>query len=280
MIEVDKPLSFEAFEKIPEYYLVNQKFVEKIPIQNHHTVVEVASGRGKVTSLLLEKAQNAQVICIDSNVDSLIAAKRKSSQPNVHYLQARVEDLAQFLRGRFDGVVIGNAIHNFADKQEVVKTAYSILKPGGFFAFNSAFSQEGIPRSERRFYIAWMMQAKSELVKIGKINPEIIIEGEKPAARKQLSLDEYCKLLEGVGFQIVIDRSEMTIAVDLPPEAFQAISVDRNFISGALQNLNTAKEEYLRIGSDILKNAAASASAQLHKNSSVRIWIQLVAQKL
>lgn len=280
MIEVDEPLSFEAFEKIPEYHRVNQEFVEKIPIQNHQTIVEVASGRGKVTGLLLEKAPEAKIICIEPEFNPLVAAKKKFARPNVYFVQGRVEDLAQILAQEVDGVVIGNAIHNFSEKQKAIEAVYEVLKPGGFFAFNSAFSQEGKPESEQRFYRTWMMYVIREFKEISKVNPEIIFKGERPEVRKPLSLDEYCELLEEVGFKIIIDENDRVVPVILGLNAFQAISTDPDFISGALLKLNTEKEEYLRIGSQILKKAAASAFASFaSKKNSVRVWIQLIAQK-
>lgn len=280
MIEVDEPLSFEHFASLPEYQEVNERFVDLIPIADNQLIVEIGSGRGNLTEFLFKKAPQAEIICIDIARTLLIAGKNKLGQNKIHFIQGRAEDLPNFLNVKADGVIIGNAIHNFANKPQLIEAVYNILKPGGFFAFNSAFAREGMPRSERHFYIHWMRHARTNLEVWAKVDPEMLIKGEKPEVRRQLSLNEYCELLEEVGFKIIIDENDRVVPVILGLNAFQAISTDPDFISGALLKLNTEKEEYLRIGSQILKKAAASAFASFaSKKNSVRVWIQLIAQK-
>lgn len=279
MLEAKKTLSFEAFASLPEYQEVNERFVDLIPIADNQLIVEIGSGRGNLTEFLFKKAPQAEIICIDIARTLLIAGKNKLGQNKIHFIQGRAEDLPNFLNVKADGVIIGNAIHNFANKPQLIEAVYNILKPGGFFAFNSAFAKEGMPRSERPFYTHWMRHTRTNLEVWAKVDPEILIKGEKPEARRQLSLNEYCKLLEEVGFKIIIDENHRVVPVILGLNAFQAISADPDFISGVLQDLNVKKEEYLRSGSQILKTAAALAFAQLGQNSSVRVWIQLIAQK-
>ena len=279
MLEAKKTLSFEAFASLPEYQEVNERFVDLIPIADNQLIVEIGSGRGNLTEFLFKKAPQAEIICIDIARTLLIAGKNKLGQNKIHFIQGRAEDLPNFLNVKADGVIIGNAIHNFANKPQLIEAVYNILKPGGFFAFNSAFAKEGMPRSERPFYTHWMRHTRTNLKVWAKVDPEILIKGEKPEARRQLSLNEYCKLLEEVGFKIIIDENHRVVPVILGLNAFQAISADPDFISGVLQDLNVKKEEYLRSGSQILKTAAALAFAQLGQNSSVRVWIQLIAQK-
>ena len=280
MVEVeDEPLSFEHFEKLPEYHSVNREFVEKIPIKNHQTIVEVASGRGKVTGLLLEKAPEVKIICIEPESKYLVAAQEQFARPNVYFVQGRVEDLSQILAKEVDGVVIGNAIHNFCQKQKVIEAVYKVLKPGGFFAFNSAFAKEGVPAGEKPFYLRWMVRAKRRLQEIAKTCPDIITIERRAEARNQLSLVEYKALLEESGFKIIIDENEVTTCVNLTLDACQAISKDPDFILCLLDELNPEKEEYLRIGSQILAESAAEAFNRLGKTSSTRVWIELVAEK-
>src|ERR1700730_8673353 len=58
-----------------------------------------------------------------------------------------------------DAAVMGNAIHIFDNKEELLNEVRRVLRPAGVFAFNSSFYAGTFAPGTEQFYLEWMKQA-------------------------------------------------------------------------------------------------------------------------
>ncbi|MEN8265184.1 MAG: class I SAM-dependent methyltransferase, partial [Nitrospirota bacterium] len=104
---------------------------------SHGDFLEVASGTGRFTKVLLEK--NFSVTSIDISSSMLEQLKQKlKDHPNIKNHKMLVSDARdmELKSSTFDGVVCFNALSHIPEHKRVLKEVYRVLKPGGRFIFN------------------------------------------------------------------------------------------------------------------------------------------------
>jgi SAM-dependent methyltransferase len=112
--------------------------------------------------------------------------------------EIKSEEMSNRIRRPVDAVVFCNGIHYIEDKKGLLEEVYRTLKPGGIFAFNSAFFDGTSPPETQKYYRRWMLKALRKL----KTEYDLKPDHSKVESRKQLTAEEYGALLEAEGFEI------------------------------------------------------------------------------
>jgi ubiquinone/menaquinone biosynthesis C-methylase UbiE len=271
--------SFDPFARQPFYTDVNRSLVRRAiarlaanrPEGAHLRVVDLASGTGAVTRLILEelsaRERPATVIGIEPSPEAIAIARADLAGQVVEFIQGNAADLPR-LASEADAVFFCNAIHLLPDKGAILDQIASVLRPGGVFAANSTFFTGAQTPESDRFAYVWIRQALSWL---RAHHPEA-----RPSRKNAtptvtwLSADDYATLLEAHHLR-VLDR-ELEV-VDFTVDAVRAIGRYWLFIEGALPGVPTA------IGADALDWAGGEAGRELGITIIPRVWLQLVATR-
>jgi ubiquinone/menaquinone biosynthesis C-methylase UbiE len=196
--------SFIAFSEHPFYRRANLALLDRADLKRGWTVVDVACGNGAITELILDRirgARDAMVIGVDMSASALQEAAEKVADARdavVEFVQCRAEEMSNRIRRPVDAVVFCNGIHYIEDKKGLLEEVYRTLKPGGIFAFNSAFFDGTSPPETQKYYRRWMLKALRKL----KTEYDLKPDHSKVESRKQLTAEEYGALLEAEGFEI------------------------------------------------------------------------------
>ncbi|WIG61480.1 MAG: hypothetical protein OJF49_004228 [Ktedonobacterales bacterium] len=271
--------TFDPFARHKFYHDVNLSLVrtaiERLdrdkPTGERVRVVELASGTGAVTELILDElarlGRPAEVIGVEPSFEAIAVARERLANREVRFEQGDVDQLVQVVPSA-DAVFFCNAIHLVPDKHEVIGKIARVIAPGGLFACNSSFFEGAYAPGSERFYHLWTRRA---LGWMRQHHPEARVSREKKATAMQwLSASEYADLLNDSGLRVVTDEHEVAL---MPLRSWQDIGRYWLFIEGALPGVP------IPIGADALEYAAAEAFTELNISEVPRIWLQLVAQK-
>lgn len=121
------PLLFEPFAIDLSERIKNKKF---------DSMLELASGTGRVTRHLSNLFPDAKIYSTDINPDMLEVAKKKVEAHNVEWKQADMQEIP-FDDSKFDLVICQFGIMFVPDKSKAFKDILRVLKPGGVFLFNT-----------------------------------------------------------------------------------------------------------------------------------------------
>ncbi|HED05013.1 MAG TPA: methyltransferase domain-containing protein [Candidatus Fraserbacteria bacterium] len=265
--------SFVRFAEQSFYRQVNQALVNSCAIKPGQHIVDLACGTGAVTQLILQKLQGMReslVIAIDSSAEALQQARAKLAEARnqmVKLVQGQAEQLSGLVRERVDAVILCNAIHMMAQKEEIAAEALRILRPGGVFAFNTTFFAGAQPEETAIFYRRWMYRAIRTLRSRYQLMPD---KAAKVESRRQLSSTEYVELLHSQGFTL---REELIKPVAVPLEGWLGISQFQDFIAGALPGVP------LEAGRQALQQAVTQVFAELKLQFVPRNWLFIVAAR-
>jgi ubiquinone/menaquinone biosynthesis C-methylase UbiE len=271
--------SFDPFARQPFYTDVNRALVRRAiarlvanrPEGAPLRVVDLASGTGAVTRLILEELaaceRAATVIGIEPSPEAIAIARADLAGQVVEFLQGNAADLPRLV-SEADAVFFCNAIHLLPDKGAILNQIAGVLRPGGVFAANSTFFTGAQTPESDRFAYVWIRNALSWL----RANHPEARPSRKNATPTVtwLSADDYATLLEAHHLR-VLDRD--LEVVDFPVDAVRAIGRYWLFIEGALPGVPTA------IGADALDWAGGAAGRELGISSIPRVWLQLVAAR-
>jgi len=101
------------------------------------TILELGSGTGNLTELIIEKFPNAEITVVDISEKILEECKaRFQSNKTIKYCQSDFKKI-DFERESFDLVISSIAIHHIedVDKQVLFNKVYSYVKPKGIFTY-------------------------------------------------------------------------------------------------------------------------------------------------
>jgi ubiquinone/menaquinone biosynthesis C-methylase UbiE len=123
------PFLFEPFGK---------EMASRVPTSNISSVLELASGTGRVTRHLRNQLPaSVRLVASDLSADMLEVAKGKfNASDAVEVVVADMQSLP-FEANAFDVVVCQFGIMFPPDKQKVFDEVYRVLKPGGLFLFST-----------------------------------------------------------------------------------------------------------------------------------------------
>lgn len=271
--------TFDPFARHQFYHDVNESLVRRaiqrvdaaLPKGQAARVVELASGTGAVTELILDELERlgrpGSVVGVEPSSEAIDIARERLSGRSVEFIQGEADQAPQ-LGATADAAFFCNAIHLIPDKADVIRKLSAALRPGGYLAINSSFYTGAYAPGSERFYHLWTRRALGWL---RSNHPGVrTSRQEKAMAMQWLSADEYGELLQSCGLRTV-DRAEET--VQMPLSSWQDIGRYWLFIEGALPGVP------IPIGADALYNAAAQAFEELGLTAVPRVWLQLVAQK-
>jgi ubiquinone/menaquinone biosynthesis C-methylase UbiE len=271
--------TFDPFARHQFYHDVNESLARRaierldasLPEGQAAHVVELASGTGAVTELILDELERlgrpGYVTGVEPSTEAIDIARDRLAGRQVEFIQGEVDQMAE-LGAKADAAFFCNAIHLIPDKVDVIRKLDSALRPGGYLAINSSFYTGAYAPGSERFYHLWTRRALGWL---RAHHPGVrTSRQEKAMAMQWLSADGYDELMATCGLRVV-ERAEET--VQMPLSSWQDIGRYWLFIEGALPGVP------IPIGADALYNAAGEAFEELGLTDVPRVWLQLVAQK-
>ena len=204
--------TFDPFAQHKFYHDVNQSLVHRAisrldaahPAGEPVRVVELASGTGAVTELILDELERlgrpGTVIGVEPSPEAIEIATARLESRGATFVQGEADSLVTAAPNA-DAIFFCNAIHLVPDKRAVMGMVASALAPHGFFACNSSFYQGAYAPGSERFYHLWTRRALGWL---RKNHPGVrTSRSEKATAMRWLTPDEYAQALEVNGLQIV-----------------------------------------------------------------------------
>ena len=176
-----------------------------IDLREGETVLDLGSGGGIDVLLSARRVgPTGFAFGLDMTDEMLTLAaenKAKAGATNVAFLKGRIEDIP--LPATSVDVVISNCVINLAaDKSQVLREAFRVLKPAGRFAVSDVVADGPVPEALRRNMEAW----------VGCLAGAI-------------DIDEYQRLLTEAGFEdisIEITRRYTAVEAGLDPETLPA----------------------------------------------------------
>jgi tRNA (cmo5U34)-methyltransferase len=118
------------------------------------SVLELGSGTGYVTEMVLRASPGASVTCIDMDPAMLAVARSKEALRGVSYLEGDFREV--WPKGQFDLVLTSLCLHHLPDpdRAAVVRRIREALRPGGVFVNGDVF--RGVtPEEEERDCNLW-----------------------------------------------------------------------------------------------------------------------------
>src|SRR5689334_1601500 len=123
------------------------------------TVLDLGSGGGIDVLLSARRVgTTGRAYGLDMTDEMLTLARenqRKSGLQNVEFLRGEIEHIP--LPDRSVDVVISNCVINLsADKDQVLREAFRVLKPGGRFAVSDVVTRGDVPTEVRKNMLLWV----------------------------------------------------------------------------------------------------------------------------
>jgi len=107
----------------------NDAFLENLPA-GRSAALDIGCGSGVLAAEISEHFE--EVVGLDMSSDMLAIGRAKRSLPNVTYLRMNAAHIA--FQRRFDFVCSANTYHHVADLPTALRTASSLVAPGGRLA--------------------------------------------------------------------------------------------------------------------------------------------------
>lgn len=112
--------------------------LDRIPVGNSK-ILELGSGTGLVTEMIVDRSPHSSVTCIDKTPEMIEVALKKPSLKEVKIIEG--DFCVVWPEGEFDAVVTTLCLHhlNDRDRLEVIGKIYGSLKKGGVFVNGDVF---------------------------------------------------------------------------------------------------------------------------------------------
>lgn len=272
--------NFNSFAADRAYREVNRLLIEKalahLPARFAH--VDVACGTGlvpqEVSALCRALGRVATVIGIDPDRFALESARRHTpSTPHcsVEFVQGMAQDMDHLLAGKvpptgIDYASIHDALHEISredDKRSVLKAMARILRPGGVFTYNSAFTTIAMDEAP----MDWgRLKAKAFAILGGKRDRTL-------PAFKVHTTEEYRAMIVDAGLTVIHEARRV---VRIPRSAMEAIGRYPAFIEGAFSDMIGTSQVSLAEKSRAIQEAIAAMGLI----EIPRVWHEIMAQKV
>ncbi len=271
--------NFLSFASDKAYREVNRDLIAKalalIPSPFFH--VDVASGTGlvpqEVCALCEAQGKSGTVIGIDPDRFALESA-RQHTRPGPHctveFVQGVAQDMDHLLAGKIpregvDYTSIHDAIHEIRaedDKKSVLAAMARILRPGGIFTYNSAFTTAAMDMSP----MDWgRLKAKAFAILGGKRDRTM-------PAIKIHTPEQYRQMIVDTGLAVIHEAKRV---VRIPRAAMEAIGRYPAFIEGVFGDMAGTEKVSLAEKS----RAIQAAIEALGFVEIPRVWHEIMAQK-
>lgn len=281
--------NFEGFARIPEYRQVNRDLLRNalilllkqplISSENPIIQLDVAAGTGLVAQetikALDDVAPQTTLKSIGVEPDPFAIQKAKENTPCtplrfVEFIQGFGQELKKFLAGKIpsgsvDFATIHDALHEIRreeDKKLTLSQMAKMLKPGGIFTFNSAFTTVGMGNDGMK----WGRWKSKAMQLLGSTRDKGI------PAMKIHTPQEYANMIIETGLTVLYQGQK---TINLTREALEKISIYPNFIRGVFEDMVNTNNFSLEQKSQALIDALD----QLKVVSLLRVWHEIIAQK-
>src|SRR6516165_10692269 len=185
-------------------------------LKEGETVLDLGSGGGIDVLLSARRVgPSGKAYGLDMTDDMLALARdnqRKAGAENVEFLKGEIEHIP--LPDNSVDVIISNCVINLsADKDQVIREAFRVLKPGGRFAVSDVVTRGQMPEALRRDVLAWVgciagaleeNEYKSKLKTAGFDQPSIeptriyqVEDAREFLAGKGIDVDAMAKEVDG-----------------------------------------------------------------------------------
>ena len=115
--------------------LWKKRLIEIMNINSKDKIIDVGSGTGDLTKIILKENKNALIYSVDLNLEMLNEAKKRFNEQqkkNIKFINANAENLP-FENNFFDKYVISFCLRNITYIEKALNESFRILKPGGIF---------------------------------------------------------------------------------------------------------------------------------------------------
>ncbi len=234
---------FEPFAETAEYRAVNGEIVRRwVEIMRQKGareighLLDIATGVGTMVQLFLSHLprdwKQPSVICLDKSPEALEQVKVQLDSTlggRLQLLHSSAEKI-DLPENSLDVAVWGNGIHYLDAKtqEEALHSIKRVLRPGGWFFFNSAFYAESRAPETLRFYRAQVRKAVRYLRALGVERER---KESRPKASNFLPVSHYENLLEKVGFKV---EEVKEVGARMYRTAWEHISNFQQYAAGAL----------------------------------------------
>jgi ubiquinone/menaquinone biosynthesis C-methylase UbiE len=288
--------TYEPFSQQAEYIETNREFLKTLPLGTVTRALDLACGTGTLTEILFEIQPKVGVIGIDISSESLnigrdIFRKRGllvedqaalesavvEGRGGVLFLEGSADDLP-FKPGSIDFVMMGNSIHMLPDKKYLLSAIHRVLRPGGIFAFNSAFFVGTYPEGTEHVYTEWVKEAMLFILEKDeelKRNGHAGVTRERGKGKKAfnkgwMASEEWVELLEQTGFGITHNYLRTMI---MTQESFETVGAYSGFSEVMMSGYP------IDLASEALQEGAKRAFTRLDIEGIPRLWLEIAATK-
>jgi demethylmenaquinone methyltransferase/2-methoxy-6-polyprenyl-1,4-benzoquinol methylase len=179
-----------------------QQFVDTVILENNNTIVDMASGTGDISRLLIQKNKKKEIIRIEPNFNMLNQnIDEFKSYKNIKHLCSYAETVP-LKNNSIDAYLISFGLRNISKLDIALKEAFRILKKGGgFYCLEFYKVNKPILREIYNFY-------SKSIPALGKV----FNQDSKPYEYLAKSIDDFSsqkeisKKLRDVGFRNISTR--------------------------------------------------------------------------
>lgn len=286
--------TYEPYSNDPDYIEGNRGFIRSLPVGGTRRILDLACGIGTLSNLIWEIRPAAGIVGVDLSREGLVIARERyreagrCSWPRQRALDrdggnlglvAASADALPLEAGIVDGVVMGHSIHMIEDHARLLREVRRVLRPGGFFAFNTSFYAGTFASGTEEIYHDWV---KRSLTYIQERDRELRRRGLPGVRRKRGSVapafsrtwpsaEEWVGRLEGSGFAPprVARRT-----VNLTEYSFRTIGAYGGFASVILSGYPVP------LASEALQAAAGPTFRAFGVHEVPRHWLEITAMAL
>jgi ubiquinone/menaquinone biosynthesis C-methylase UbiE len=189
--------SYEAHSAEPEYIETNRGLIGSLDLSGVSRLLDLACGTGLLADLVLEVRPRITVCGLDLDRQQLQLTEERFREKGLYagngafggprglpsfILLEGSADTLPCASGLMDAVLMGNSIHNLPDRDRLIGEIRRVLRPGGLFAFNSAFYAGTYVPGTEKFHQAWVKEA---LLYVMNRDREMRARGEPGLKRKR-----------------------------------------------------------------------------------------------
>ncbi|OHA16506.1 MAG: hypothetical protein A3G52_00165 [Candidatus Taylorbacteria bacterium RIFCSPLOWO2_12_FULL_43_20] len=278
--------TFEVFARNPKYVDINEQNVKDwLDIMVKHgtlrvsCVLDIASGTGTMVQSFQRKMPatwQPKWICADASEDVIQQAKDNVGQSSsqMRFIRSEADKLSSELNVSevIDVAVCGNAIHYMTPESQLdtMKGIKNILRPGGWFCFNTTFYGNSRPEETMAFYKEKVKVAMQILKDKGVVRDK---DKHKPEASSFLPIEHYTDTARNSGFDIIAVK-ETLVETDL--QFWLDICGYYDYASGALHGFG--KEDAADALQASVKRIFEKYAVGLENKFIPRLWLSVVAR--
>lgn len=232
--------NFVAFSQDEAYREANRQLLSLALSQlpSPFFQVDVASGTGlvsqEVSALCHKIGKRGTIVGLDPDhfaVQSASGNTVSTPECEVEFVEGRAQDIAQLLAGRIpqlgaDYISIHDALHEIEedDKQSVLRSIARMLRPGGLFTYNSAFTTAAMEQSA----VVWgRWKARAFSILGGKRDREV-------TGLVTHSPEQYRQMITDAGLAVVHEAKR---SVRMSRMALKTIAQYPRFVYGVFADL-------------------------------------------